>query len=163
MYEGWGCRKKACLPSVLKTTTVHAGSSTHRSVALWRREQGLGNSEDSEPDWSPVHCSEEDDLCPQYTHVCVVSVHVHTPHIGCMCTYVHTHTLQVRTPLHQMQFFLSSFLSFPSFAVHSGIIIIALLAQFCSSLEWSRCRQLWKIPCYYTAEQMRMSKKGSSV
>lgn len=71
----------------------------------------------------------------------------------------HTHS-QVRALLHWMDLLSSSFSSPASLAAHSGIIIIALLARFCRSPEWSRCRQLRKIPCYYAAEQMRMSKKA---
>ena len=77
------------------------------------------------------------------------------------CVYTHMHAPLSRFE-HQAPnvFFLIFLLLSCIFAVHSGLIIIALLARFCSSLEWSRCQQLRKIPCYYTAEQMRMSKKA---
>lgn len=152
-------RKRVLSPNVLQTTTAYVESSTHPplTVASWRKEQGWGSVELSETDWFPVHYCQDDDLCPQCTHMCMASARVHAHGV---CPPSPPPHAQVRALLYWMYLFLSSFSSPASFAVHSGIIIIALLARFCSSPEWSRCRQLGKIPCYYTAEQMRMSKKA---
>lgn len=69
------------------------------------------------------------------------------------CASAHTHTPQAAFSL--------VFLFSPCIpSIRLGIIMIALLAWLCSSPDWSGCRQLRKILCYYTAEQMRMSKKG---
>lgn len=59
-------------------------------VAFWRKEQGLGNLEKSEPDGFPIHYPQENDFCPQctYRNGLSASTHPHSrlehQHTGCI-------------------------------------------------------------------------------
>lgn len=113
------------------------------SMAFWGRRKGQGIQKTLS--LINLYHSQKNDLCPQCIQLSVwpqyICMHTHTltrAHRG----HTHTHSVTRQNTIAWVYFFLSSFSSPASFSVHSGIIIIALLAWFCSSLEWSRCRQL---------------------
>lgn len=47
------------------------------TVAFWGKEQRLGTSVSSEPDWLPVCSCQGYALCPRRTHMWMASVHAH--------------------------------------------------------------------------------------
>lgn len=75
--RGGDRRKKVLLANVLQTAAAPVDSSTHTDCDLSGEEQGW-DLENSEPDGFPVLYSQDYNLCPQCTHFCVASAHVHT-------------------------------------------------------------------------------------